>query len=96
MALVGLLAGCNTVQTQKFCADYEAQYKQYVELVGSGVIPKPEVIAAAKIAAAMLESYCQWWGPQSKGLTGDPVVDANGVRVVHPPNGPRTVIEWSE
>lgn len=85
LTLVGLLAGCGTVQTQKFCSDYEQDYKQYVELVASGAVPVPEAIAAAKIAAAMLESYCQWWGPQSKGLTGDPTLDKYGVRVVHPP-----------
>ena len=85
VVLIGLLVGCSTFQTQKFCKDYEADYKQYVELIANGVIPQPEVIAAAKIAALMLEAYCNWKVEETRGFVMVPVFDSNGVKRVYPP-----------
>ncbi len=85
-AVAILTTGCLTPQQQVWTCDRAREvFTAYQAAEASGVVTDQKVIANAKVAAAYLASYCGWWNPRTRGLSGDPVKDAHGVLVVHPP-----------
>lgn len=90
--LVGLVAlglvACQTPITKRVACDHaQAVYQGYKAAIEAGLVQDEKAVAAARVAAAVLESYCGWWGPQARGMSGAPILDKNGVRVVWPPAG---------
>lgn len=91
VCLVGLVlltwVGCATSPEQKIrtCEQAQAMLAAYQVAVDTGVVVKPEMIAAGKIAAAYLAGYCGWTTPKTRGGPAAPALDKNGVLIVHPP-----------
>ena len=81
-----LLAGCLSPQQQAWtCERAQSVIVAYQAAEQAGLVTDPKAIASAKVAAAFLSSYCGWWNPKARGLSGAPVTDRNGVLVVHTP-----------
>lgn len=92
IGLVVLLAGCTAAQIQQYqeikkvtCETSLQAWNVYQAAVTNGLPVSPEVQDGARIGAAFLSAYCGWYNPKTRGLTGEPLADTNGVLVVYPP-----------
>lgn len=79
------VAGCSTPQKQMTCDTALAAWTAYQSAIADGFTVDPDVAAAARVGAAFLSSYCGWYAPKTRGLSGDPIKDQYGVLVIYPP-----------